>query len=249
MLCELARDPVAEVRRAVAWPLCLAAFSGYRGDAAARRALEALARVRRPVVGIRWVLHIGARRRKVPAEYGRSTTAWRWYEHWCVDGTWQRLAATPRPRRPRGCARGRSARTHLAEVDGLSRVGRVTVAANAGQEVLTRAEAGAFSPAIAAAALALGTIDLERGRGAEPSGDCTHPNALSSRFMDASRRSLQSSPGMQQSSGTAGAVMPRARDIIARAVLATPSPPDETAEPGRHAEERGERFARLGFAR
>ncbi|MFY0539955.1 hypothetical protein [Nannocystis pusilla] len=44
VLCELARDPVAEVRRAVAWPLCLAAFSGYRGNEAARRALEALAR-------------------------------------------------------------------------------------------------------------------------------------------------------------------------------------------------------------
>ncbi|MDC0676015.1 hypothetical protein [Nannocystis radixulma] len=43
VLCELARDPMAEVRHAVAWPLCLAAFSGYRGDAAARRALEALA--------------------------------------------------------------------------------------------------------------------------------------------------------------------------------------------------------------
>ena len=49
--------------------------------------------LRRAVDGIRWVLHTGAKWREIPAEYGRATTAWRWYERWCGDGTWQQIAA------------------------------------------------------------------------------------------------------------------------------------------------------------
>lgn len=41
--CQLARDPEVEVRRAVVWPLCLAAFSTGRGDVAAQAAVLALA--------------------------------------------------------------------------------------------------------------------------------------------------------------------------------------------------------------
>ena len=49
--------------------------------------------LRRTVDGIRWVLHHGAKWRELAAEYGRPTTAWRWYERWCGDGTWQQIAA------------------------------------------------------------------------------------------------------------------------------------------------------------
>jgi integrase len=49
--------------------------------------------LRQIVDGIRWVLHHGAKWREIPAEYGSSTTAWRWYERWCSDGTWQQIAA------------------------------------------------------------------------------------------------------------------------------------------------------------
>ncbi len=115
VLCELARDLVAEVRRAAAWPLSPGRVLGVprrASDGGLMALLEALlwgvfaelsvpgsargggprgssvgwsfraslpcpggawwCTVRRPVVGGRWVLHIGARRRKVPAEYGRS---------------------------------------------------------------------------------------------------------------------------------------------------------------------------------
>ena len=49
--------------------------------------------LRRTVDGIRWVLHTGAKWGEIPAEYGKATTAWRWYERWCSDGTWQQIAA------------------------------------------------------------------------------------------------------------------------------------------------------------
>jgi integrase/transposase len=50
--------------------------------------------LRQIVDGIRWVLHTGAKWREIPGEYGKATTAWRWYERWCSDGTWQQIAAT-----------------------------------------------------------------------------------------------------------------------------------------------------------
>ena len=49
--------------------------------------------LRRTVDGIRWVLHTGAKWREIPAEYGKATTAWRWYERWCSDETWQQIVA------------------------------------------------------------------------------------------------------------------------------------------------------------
>jgi transposase len=50
--------------------------------------------LRRTVDAIRWVLHTGAKWSEIPAEFGASTTCWRWYERWCSDGTWQQIAAT-----------------------------------------------------------------------------------------------------------------------------------------------------------
>ncbi|WP_373372108.1 transposase [Nannocystis bainbridge] len=38
-------------------------------------------------------MHTGAKWSEIPAEYGASTTCWRWYERWCSDGTWQQIAA------------------------------------------------------------------------------------------------------------------------------------------------------------
>ena len=48
--------------------------------------------LRRIVDGVRWVLHHGARWRELPAEFGKSTTAWRWYDRWCGNGTWKAIA-------------------------------------------------------------------------------------------------------------------------------------------------------------
>ena len=48
--------------------------------------------LRGTIDGIRWVLHSGAKWREMPSKYGKATTAWRWYQRWCSDGTWLRLA-------------------------------------------------------------------------------------------------------------------------------------------------------------
>ena len=48
--------------------------------------------LRRIVDGVRWVLHHGARWRELPTEFGKSTTAWRWYDRWCGNGTWKAIA-------------------------------------------------------------------------------------------------------------------------------------------------------------
>ncbi|MDC0672233.1 tyrosine-type recombinase/integrase [Nannocystis radixulma] len=50
--------------------------------------------LRSTVDAIRWTLHTGAKWSEIPAQYGASTTCWRWYERWCSDGTWQQIAAT-----------------------------------------------------------------------------------------------------------------------------------------------------------
>ncbi|MDC0675970.1 tyrosine-type recombinase/integrase [Nannocystis radixulma] len=49
--------------------------------------------LRRTVDAVRWVLHTGAKWSEIPAEFGASTTCWRWYERWCSDGTWHQIAA------------------------------------------------------------------------------------------------------------------------------------------------------------
>ena len=49
--------------------------------------------LRRTVDAVRWVLHNGAKWRELPADLGTATTCWRWYERWCGDGTWPRIAA------------------------------------------------------------------------------------------------------------------------------------------------------------
>jgi integrase/transposase len=49
--------------------------------------------LRKIVDAIRWVLQRGVRWRDLPAQYGRPTTCWRWYERWCGDGTWDQIAA------------------------------------------------------------------------------------------------------------------------------------------------------------
>ena len=48
--------------------------------------------LRRVVDGIRWVLHHGAKWRELPKEFGKPTTAWRWYDRWCAGGTWEEVA-------------------------------------------------------------------------------------------------------------------------------------------------------------
>lgn len=70
------------------WKAIAAIVESTRGPCGPRTDL------RRTVDGIRWVLHSGAKWSEIPAEYGRATTAWRWYERWCSDGTWQQIAAT-----------------------------------------------------------------------------------------------------------------------------------------------------------
>jgi len=40
------------------------------------------------------VLQRGAKWRDLPAQYGRPTTCWRWYERWSADGTWMQVEAT-----------------------------------------------------------------------------------------------------------------------------------------------------------
>ncbi len=49
--------------------------------------------LRRIVDAVRWVLHTGAKWRDLPAELGKASTCWRWYERWCGDGTWPKIAA------------------------------------------------------------------------------------------------------------------------------------------------------------
>jgi len=49
--------------------------------------------LRRIVDAVRWVLHTGAKWRALPAELGKASTCWRWYERWCGDGTWPKIAA------------------------------------------------------------------------------------------------------------------------------------------------------------
>ncbi len=49
--------------------------------------------LRKIVDGVRWVLQRGAKWREVPAQYGRATTCWRWYERWSGDGTWAQVEA------------------------------------------------------------------------------------------------------------------------------------------------------------
>jgi len=151
-------------------------------------------------------------------------------------------APAPRARAEQHCRqatpRERGARTHLPEVDGLSRAGRFTVAADAGHG-LARAQAVAFSRRSPLRRWRSGPSTSSMAAAPRPRGHCARPNAISSRFMDTRRRSLQSSPGMQQSSSTA-------RDIMARAV---PGDAEPAAEPGRPGADPGERFARLGSAR
>ena len=50
--------------------------------------------LRRAVDAIRWVRHNGAKWREMPKDLGSPTTCWRWYERWCGDGTWAKVAAT-----------------------------------------------------------------------------------------------------------------------------------------------------------
>ena len=49
--------------------------------------------LRRTVDAVRWVLHTGAKWRELPADLGKATTCWRWYERWCGDGTWAKVTA------------------------------------------------------------------------------------------------------------------------------------------------------------
>ena len=49
--------------------------------------------LRRVIDGIRWVLHTKARWNTLPEAYGKSTTSWRWYNRWLVDGTWATVEA------------------------------------------------------------------------------------------------------------------------------------------------------------
>ena len=49
--------------------------------------------LRKIVDGIRWVLQREVRWRDLPAQYGRPTTCWRWYERWSKDGTWPQIEA------------------------------------------------------------------------------------------------------------------------------------------------------------
>jgi integrase/transposase len=49
--------------------------------------------LRKIVDGIRWVFHRDVRWRDLPAQYGRPTTCWRWYERWRGDGTWSQIEA------------------------------------------------------------------------------------------------------------------------------------------------------------
>ncbi|MBL9106825.1 MAG: tyrosine-type recombinase/integrase [Myxococcales bacterium] len=49
--------------------------------------------LRKIVDGIRWVLQRDVRWRDLPAQYGRPTTCWRWYERWLNDGTWSQVEA------------------------------------------------------------------------------------------------------------------------------------------------------------
>ena len=74
-------------------------------------------------------------------------------------------AETPPPDAPAAAREVAAARTRLAEVDALVGAGRIPAAASAGEEVLARAEGVGFAPLIAEAALVLGEIHLEQGRG------------------------------------------------------------------------------------
>lgn len=43
------------------------------------------------VDGIRWLHHHKAAWNAIPAEYGASTTCWRWFSRWTKDGTWAKV--------------------------------------------------------------------------------------------------------------------------------------------------------------
>ena len=100
------------------WKAIAAIVESTRGPCGGPRA-----DLRRVVDGVRWVLHMGARWREIPAEYGKATTTWRWYQRWCEDGTWQQLAAalalppTEVGREPGRRPVGAKARRHGTTID------------------------------------------------------------------------------------------------------------------------------------
>jgi hypothetical protein len=74
-------------------------------------------------------------------------------------------AETPPPEAAEEAAEVAALRGRAAEVEAQVRAGRLGAAASAGEATLARAEALGFAPATAEAALALGAVRLEQGRG------------------------------------------------------------------------------------
>ena len=82
----------------------------------------------------------------------------------CADVT-ALIADTPVPEDSESAREVAATRVRLAEIGALASAGRLPAAAAAAEESITRAEALEFSPLIAEAALGLGAIALEQGRG------------------------------------------------------------------------------------
>jgi integrase len=72
--------PLTNTQWAKVAPLVLAC-AGKRGQPLLRGVID----------GIRWRIHNHAAWQRIPAEFGRSTTCWRWFQRWENDGTWAEI--------------------------------------------------------------------------------------------------------------------------------------------------------------